>query len=125
GIPGVGFLMENKRVYPNGPTISHVLGSVNTDNQGIAGIAKYIDTNRGLGELQELGYAAQPAELRPVQLSLDLRAQQVMRDELAQGLVRYKAKAAAGAILDVNTGEVIALVSLPDFDPNNPADALD
>jgi cell division protein FtsI (penicillin-binding protein 3) len=125
GLPGVGFLMENKRVYPNGPTLSHVLGSVNVDNQGIAGIEQYIDNKRGLSELQALGYAASPDELKPVQLSIDLRAQNVMRDELARGMEHFKAKAAAGAIMDVNTGEMIALVSLPDFDPNDPAAALD
>jgi cell division protein FtsI (penicillin-binding protein 3) len=125
GIPGVGFLNENKRIYPNGPTLSHVLGSVNIDNQGIAGIEKYIDNKRGLSELQALGYAADPDDLKPVRLSIDLRAQHVMRDELVRGMEHFKAKAAAGAIMDVNTGEMVALVSLPDFDPNNPADALD
>jgi cell division protein FtsI (penicillin-binding protein 3) len=62
--------------------------------------------------------------MKPVQLSIDLRAQAVMRDELVAGMEHFKAKATAGAILDVNTGEIISLVSLPDFDPNNPADAL-
>jgi cell division protein FtsI (penicillin-binding protein 3) len=125
GLPGVGFLMENKRIYPNGPTVSHVLGSVNIDNQGIAGIEKYIDNKRGLSELQALGFAAKSDDLKPVNLSIDLRAQHVMRDELAKGMEHFKAKAAAGAIMDVNTGEMISLVSLPDFDPNNPTDALD
>src|SRR4051794_31021778 len=112
GLPGVGFLMENKRIYPNGSTISHVLGSVNIDNQGIAGIEKYIDAKRGLSDLQALGYAASPDDLKPVQLSIDLRAQHVMRDELVRGMDHFKAKAAAGAIMDVNTGEMISLVSL-------------
>ncbi|MDQ0472878.1 peptidoglycan D,D-transpeptidase FtsI family protein [Labrys wisconsinensis] len=126
GLPGVGFLYENKRVYPNGPTLSHVLGAVNIDNQGIAGIEKYIDRKRGLSELAALGYAAKnPDDLTPVQLSIDLRAQNVMRDELVQGIAHFRAKAAAGVLMDVNTGEMISLVSLPDFDPNNPADALD
>ena len=125
GLPGVGFLMENKRVYPNGSTLSHVLGAVNIDNQGIAGIEKYIDNKRGLSELQALGYASHSDDMKPLQLSIDLRAQAVMRDELVQGMAHFRAKAAAGVIMDVNTGEMISLVSLPDFDPNNPADALD
>ena len=125
GLPGIGFMMENKRIYPNGPTLSHVLGSVNIDNQGIAGIEKYIDNKRGLSDLQALGYVSASEDMTPLQLSIDLRAQNVMRDELVQGLAHFKAKAAAGAIMDVNTGEMISLVSLPDFDPNNPADALD
>jgi cell division protein FtsI (penicillin-binding protein 3) len=123
GIPGVGFVPENKRVYPNGPAGAHILGSVNLDNVGIAGIEKYID-QKGLKDPTGAGVNATARDLRPVQLSLDLRVQHALRDELAQGLAKFRAKAAAGAILDVNTGEVVALVSLPDFDPNNPADAL-
>ncbi|MFN7286389.1 MAG: penicillin-binding transpeptidase domain-containing protein, partial [bacterium] len=121
GLPGVGFLTENKRVYPNGPTLSHVLGFVNIDNQGIAGIEKYIDRS-GLADLHALGFADRTQDLAPVRLSIDLRAQHVMRDELLAGMQRFNAKAAGGVVLDVNTGEMIALVSLPDFDPNNPGD---
>lgn len=124
GIPGVGFLPENKRVYPNGVAAAHVLGFANIDNVGIAGIEKYIDS-QGLQDLNGAGFALQAADLKPIQLSIDLSAQHAMRDELAKALDKYKAKAAAGAIVDVNTGEVIALVSLPDFDPNSPVDALE
>jgi cell division protein FtsI (penicillin-binding protein 3) len=124
GIPGVGFVPENKRVYPNGVAAAHVLGFANIDNVGIAGIEKYIDA-QGLQDLNGAGFAVQSADLTPVALSIDLRAQHAMRDELAKALDKYKAKAAAGTIVDVNTGEVVALVSLPDFDPNNPVDALD
>jgi cell division protein FtsI (penicillin-binding protein 3) len=105
--------------------LSHVLGAVNIDNQGIAGIEKYIDAKRGLSDLQALGYASNSADMKPVQLSIDLRAQAIMRSELVDGMAHFRAKAAAGAIMDVNTGEMLSLVSLPDFDPNNPADALD
>ena len=124
GIPGIGFLPENKRVYPNGVAAAHVLGFANIDNVGIAGIEKYIDT-QGLQDLNGAGFAIEAADLKPIALSLDMRAQHAMRDELLKALDKYKAKAAAGAIVDVNTGEVIALVSLPDFDPNNPVDALE
>lgn len=125
GLPGVGFVAENKRIYPNGSTLSHVLGAVNTDNEGIAGIEKYVDNSRGLAELHALGYAANQADLQPLQLSIDLRAQQVVRDELVKGMDVFKPKAGAAAIMDVNTGEMLSLVSLPDFDPNIPAQALD
>ncbi|HKH33776.1 MAG TPA: penicillin-binding protein 2, partial [Beijerinckiaceae bacterium] len=124
GIPGVGFVPENKRVYPNGVVAAHVLGFANIDNVGIAGIEKYIDT-QGLQDLNGAGFAIEAADLKPIALSLDMRAQHAMRDELLKALDKYKAKAAAGTIVDVNTGEVIALVSLPDFDPNNPVDALE
>ncbi|WP_112662587.1 peptidoglycan D,D-transpeptidase FtsI family protein [Microvirga flavescens] len=124
GIPGVGFLPENKRVYPNGNAAAHVLGFANIDNVGIAGMEKYIDS-QGLQDLNGAGFNIASTDLKPVQLSLDLRAQHALRDELEKGMAKFKAKAVAGAILDVNTGEIIALVSLPDFDPNNPVDALE
>ncbi len=62
--------------------------------------------------------------MKPIVTSLDLNATYALRDEVAKGVEKFKAKAGAGAILDVNTGEVIAMASLPDFDPNNPVDAL-
>ncbi len=124
GIPGIGFLPEHKRVYPNGPAAAHVLGFANTDNIGIAGIEKYIDS-QGLQDLSGAGFAVNAADLKPVQLSIDLRVQFILRDELMKSIQKYKAKAAAGTIYDVKTGEVLALVSLPDYDPNNPVDALD
>lgn len=124
GIPGVGFVPENKRVYPNGTAAAHVLGFANIDNVGIAGIEKYIDS-QGLQDLNGAGLATEASDLKPVKLSIDLRVQHLLRDELSKGLERFKAIAAAGAIMDVNTGEVLALVSLPDFDPGNPVDALE
>ncbi len=124
GIPGVGFVPENKRVYPNGNVAAHVLGFANVDNVGIAGIEKYIDS-QGLQDLNGAGFAMQASDLKPVQLSIDMRVQHLLRDELVKGIEKYRAIAAAGAIMDVNTGEMIALVSLPDFDPGNPVDALE
>ncbi|QEL26032.1 penicillin-binding protein 2 [Bosea sp. F3-2] len=124
GIPGVGFVPENKRVYPNGTAAAHVLGFASIDNVGIAGIEKYIDS-QGLQDLNGAGLATEASDLKPVQLSIDLRVQHLLRDELSKGMERFKAIAAAGAIMEVNTGEVIALASLPDFDPNNPVDALE
>ncbi|MDE2361970.1 MAG: penicillin-binding protein 2 [Hyphomicrobiales bacterium] len=123
GLPGVGFWPENKRVYPDGPVGAHVLGATNIDNQGIAGMEKYID-NQGLADLHGAGFNLSAENLAPIKLSLDARATFAVRDELEKGMEKFKAKAAASAILDVNTGEVIALTSLPDFDPNSPKDAL-
>jgi cell division protein FtsI (penicillin-binding protein 3) len=124
GLPGVGFLPEDKRIYPNGPVAAHVLGFTNIDNAGIAGIEKYID-NQGLADLHGAGFNLPSNDLKPLRLSIDMKVSYALRDELQQGLIKYKAKAAGGAILDVNTGEVIAFASLPDYDPNTPADALD
>ncbi len=123
GLPGVGFWPENKRVYPNGPLAAHVLGFTNVDNQGIAGMEKYID-GQGLADLHGAGFDLSAENLKPIKLSLDAKATFAVRDELQKGMEHFRAKAAASAILDVNTGEVVALASLPDYDPNNPADAL-
>ncbi|WP_342153648.1 penicillin-binding protein 2 [Methylorubrum sp. SB2] len=123
GIPGVGFLPDHKRVYPNGTAAAHILGVTNLDNVGIAGIEKYIDM-QGNRALNEFGLATKQTDLKPVQLSIDLRAQFAVRDELVKGVEHFKAKAGASMIMDVNTGELIALASYPDFDPNEPKDAL-
>ncbi|MGC1368293.1 MAG: penicillin-binding protein 2 [Methylovirgula sp.] len=123
GLPGIGFMQENKRVYPNGPIAAHVLGYANIDGVGISGLEKYID-GEGLADLHDAGFDLTTEDLKPVVTSLDLNATYAVRDELAKGIEKFKAKAGAAAILDVNTGEVVALASLPDFDPNNPVDAL-
>ena len=124
GLPGVGFLPENKRIYPNGPIGAYVIGYVNEDNVGIAGMEKYLD-EQSLTDPHVPGFTVDPDRLKPVRLSIDLKATHALRDELVDGMDRFHARAAAGMIIDVNTGEVIALESLPDFDPNDPSDAQD
>jgi cell division protein FtsI (penicillin-binding protein 3) len=123
GIPGIGFLAENKRVYPHASTVSHLIGHVNIDNQGIAGIEKWLDS-RGLADLHSLGFATDRQQ-KPVELAIDLRVQHALRSELLAAKQKYKAKAAAGLITDVNTGEIISMVSVPDYDPNDPREAND
>jgi cell division protein FtsI (penicillin-binding protein 3) len=123
GLPGIGFLNENKRDYPNGPEISHLLGHVNIDNQGIAGIEKWLD-GQGLAALHMAGLATDRLQT-PVQLAVDLRVQHALRDELIAARTKFKALAAAGIVLNVRTGELVAMVSEPDYDPNNPRQALD
>jgi cell division protein FtsI (penicillin-binding protein 3) len=123
GIPGVGFLTENKRVYPNGAVVSHEIGLVNIDNQGIAGIEKWLD-GQGLAALHMAGLASDRLQ-RPVNLALDLRVQYALRDELIKAREKFHAKASSGVVYDVNTGEIVAMVSEPDFDPNDPKEAND
>ena len=123
GIPGLDFVTESKRFYPGGTESSHILGAVNIDNQGIAGMEKEMD-DEGVALLQSIGLA-RGNQLEPVELSIDLRVQHVMHDVLSDALSRYRAIAAAGVMVDVQTGEVLALVSLPDFDPNYPVTALE
>jgi len=121
GIPGFGFRQETRRFYPNGETASHLVGHVNIDNVGIAGLEKYID-DRGLKELRSLGLASNK-DMQPVHLSIDLRVQHYVREELAEAMRRYKAIAAGAVVLNANTGEVVAMASLPDYNPNKPIDA--
>jgi cell division protein FtsI (penicillin-binding protein 3) len=107
GIPGLQFQHEERRVYPDGTLTSHVVGYTGIDNSGFAGIERGLDD--ALKDRQG-----------PLQLSLDLRIQYVLREELQRVIDDFTAKGAAGLIMDVNTGEVLAMVSLPDFDPNHP-----
>jgi cell division protein FtsI (penicillin-binding protein 3) len=121
GLPGIGFLKENKRDYPNGPEVSHLIGHVNIDNQGIAGMEKWLD-GHGLAALHMAGLATDRLQ-NPVVLATDLRVQHALRDELVQAREHFHAIAAAGVVLNVNTGEIVAMVSEPDYDPNDPRQA--
>ncbi|MEQ8599405.1 MAG: penicillin-binding protein 2 [Devosia sp.] len=122
GIPGIDFITESKRFYPGMNEAAHILGSTNVDNQGIAGIERHMDSE-SIALLQELGLARGNA-LTPVELSVDMRVQHVLHEQLMDAMTRYQAIAAAGVMLDIHTGEVIALASVPDFNPNEPATAL-
>ena len=109
GLPGIDFKQELKRVYPNGRSASHVVGFVDVDNRGLGGIEQSIDTN----------LAARVADGRPVRLSIDNRVQHVVEDELAKTIATFSAIGGTGIVIDVHTGEVIAMASAPDFDPNH------
>jgi cell division protein FtsI (penicillin-binding protein 3) len=113
GMPGLHFRSEPRRVYPNGRTAAHALGYVNVDNHGLAGV------ERGAEEL----ILERRNRGGVVELSIDLRVQHALQDELADAVATFKARAASGIVLDVNSGEVLALASLPDFDPNEPGEA--
>ncbi|MBE89521.1 MAG: penicillin-binding protein [Rhodospirillaceae bacterium] len=110
GIPGLDFRREHKRFYPHGALMAHSLGYSDIDNRGIAGIEKHFNTR--LENDQE-----------PLKLSLDLRVQHKLRIALAEAMFRHRAAGAAGIVMDVTNGKVIAIVSAPDFDPNNPGKA--
>src|SRR5258705_6476512 len=123
GIPGIGFLRENKRVYPTGNEVAHLIGLVNIDNQGIAGMEKWLDNN-GLPDLHRARFATDRLQ-RPVELSVHLRVEHALRDELLKAKEKYKVRAASGPGSNVKTGEVRAMGDVPDFEPNNPRAAYD
>lgn len=122
GLPGLGFRTELRRAYPLERVAGHVLGAVNVDNRGAAGIERFIDDN--LGDGQGSGGSRFDAGL-PVRLSLDLGVQHALGDELRDAVQRYEANGAAGLVMDVRTGEVLAAASLPDIDPSRPAELMD
>ncbi len=120
GLPGLNFVQEPHRAYPSGVTASHILGHVNVDNRGLAGTESYLDTLPGA-----VTVAGKKADRKKaVRLAMDLSVQHAVREELVQAMKLYKAKAAAGIVLDVHSGEIIALSSLPDYDPNRREQAL-
>ena len=123
GLPGIGFVQENQRFYPSGRLASHVIGHVNVDNAGIAGIEKHFD-RAGLADLHASGFA-RGSRQAPEQITLDLRVQHAVRDELLRAIETYQAKAAGGVIMDARTGEIVSMVSLPDYDPHDPATSID
>ena len=96
----------NKRVYPQGRLFSHILGGVNIDNVGIAGLEKSFDN-----ELKE----------HELQLSLDTSVQEMVRTNLLAAIQKYNAEGGLGMVMNIRTGEMLASVSLPDYDPEKPA----
>jgi cell division protein FtsI (penicillin-binding protein 3) len=110
GIPGLQFEREERRFYPKGNLVAHAVGYSGIDNRGLAGI------ERGFDEVLR-------GRREPVQLSMDVRLQYILRDEIMRQMTDFSAIGGAGMIMDVRTGELLAMVSLPDFDPNNPGTA--
>ena len=119
GLPGLAFRQEPKRVYPAGALLGHLVGYVNVDNKGAGGLERYIDDNLGI----ESVLGAAPSRIPPVALSIDLGVQQALAAELKEALTRYQASGAAGLVMDVTTGELVAAVSLPELDPEKPLEA--
>ncbi len=109
GEPALSFQDEEDRLYPHGRLAAHALGYVDVDGKGLAGVEHYFDDR-----LSEAGRTA-----KPLALSLDIRVQYALADELEAAMRAHQAVGAAGLVMDVNTGEVIAMVSMPDYDPNN------
>lgn len=112
GYPGLVLEQAEKRVYPQGKLASHVLGYVDVDNEPQAGVEKFFNDHLSNPERSN----------EPLYLSLDLRVQHIVRQELKIAMDKFSAKGAAGIVMDVKTGEILAMTSLPDFDGNGSLD---
>lgn len=105
GIPGVFFLNTEHRVYPNKNLCSHIVGFTDVDNNGISGLEKSLDDTLKKNDGQ-------------VELSVDIRVQNTVRDEIIKAVETFRALGGAALVMKVKTGEIISMVSYPDFDPN-------
>ncbi|MET0638461.1 MAG: penicillin-binding protein 2 [Hyphomicrobium sp.] len=121
GLPGISFRYELKRAYPGGMMAGHVLGYTDVDNRGVSGIERYIDDKVGVDPVHAAVLSGRP----PVRLSLDIGVQHALEDELDDADRRYKTDGAAGVVLNIKTGEILASASLPRVDPSWPTQALD
>lgn len=110
GIPGLSFVEEYRRFYPVGRSVAHAVGLTDIDGNGVAGVEESFNTALAAGQ--------------SVRLSIDTRLQSVVREELSTAIAEFKAIGGAGLVIDVRTGEVLAMVSLPDFDPSTLDDAV-
>jgi cell division protein FtsI (penicillin-binding protein 3) len=110
GIPGFYFQREDKRIYPHGSLMAHVVGFADIDGKGLGGVEQAIEGRIKGGR-------------EPVQLSVDLRLQHIVRQELQAAITEFSAIGGGGLIMDARTGEILSMVSLPDFDPNAPGSA--
>lgn len=119
GLPGFSFEREQKRIYTYGNLLSHVIGYVGRDLHGLAGLEKYFDTY--LTEQQVRQDKTSFGEA--LNLSIDVRVQNILSEEIDKTMKKFSAKGAAGVIVDPNNGEILALVSKPDFDPHHPGKA--
>ncbi|MET4733315.1 cell division protein FtsI (penicillin-binding protein 3) [Thalassospira sp. MBR-102] len=110
GVPGLNFQREERRVYPHGRLFAHVLGFTDIDNNGIAGAERKFDNELRINN-------------GPLQLSLDTRIQYALEEEVENAMKTYDAVGATGMVMDIYTGEVLGMMSLPDFDPHRPGQA--
>lgn len=106
GFPQLNFETKEVRVYPQGSLFSHVLGVTNIDGKGVSGVEMAM--NNKLTQDKET-----------VRLSLDLGVQAAVRSVLLENIKKFSALGASAILMNAKTGEIVSMVSLPDFDPNN------
>jgi cell division protein FtsI (penicillin-binding protein 3) len=105
GIPGLEFQAEERRIYPQGTAAAHVLGYSSVDNTGLAGVERYFDQQLQSGET--------------LQLAIDLRLQRMIEREIAAAVKKFSAIGATAIVMDATNGEILAMASLPTYDPNS------
>ena len=105
GIPGLEFQAEERRIYPQGTAAAHILGYASVDNSGLAGVERFFDQQLQSGET--------------LQLAIDLRLQRMVEREIAAAVKKFSAIGATAIVMDATNGEVLAMASLPTFDPNS------
>ncbi|MDP1618810.1 penicillin-binding protein 2 [Phenylobacterium sp.] len=113
GLPGISFEPEQKRVYPLNNTAAHLIGFADTGGEGLAGAELALND-----QIRNLAGAG-----GEVALSIDLRVQGALEDELRKAALTYGPRGAVGIVANVHTGELLGVASYPDFDPNNPGAA--
>jgi cell division protein FtsI (penicillin-binding protein 3) len=106
GIPGVYLQKDERRVYPYGALVSHVLGYCGIDNIGLAGVEKRFNESLLNGN--------------PLVLSIDMRVQHIVHDELSKSIQEFDAEGGSAMVMEVKTGQLLAMVSHPDYNPNLP-----
>lgn len=118
GIAGLYFETEERRLYTYGPLISHIVGYVGRDGTGLAGLEKTYDNF-----LNHNSFISAESDQKALELTIDIRVQNIVAEELDKVIHEFNANGGVGIVADPNTGEIIAMVSKPDFDPHNPAKA--
>lgn len=111
GYPGLKFRTEPRRIYPHGSLFSHVVGYTDVDSKGLSGLERSFD-----------GLLSQEGD-NVLVTSLDVRIQHILRHELQDAMTRFEGLGAAGIVMDAGNGEILATVSLPDFNPHEPGAA--
>ena len=106
-VVGFEFIPSKGRVYPHNNLFSHVVGYVDIDRNGISGLEK-----------EHNEYLKNPTN-RPLKLTFDSRIQSILRQQLQIAMTKYGAKSILGIVYEVKTGNILASVTLPDFNPNN------
>lgn len=109
GVPGISFMGDQRRIYPHAQLFSHVVGLTDVDNVGLGGVEKTFDQH-----LRQNG--------QDLTLSLDLRVQHIVRSSLQEGIARFSATGGTAVVMDLETSEILGMVSAPDFNPNKNVD---